>query len=64
MLGKSDAQLYGSCFDADYFDAENFLAPYLCAAPDNFSGHCDPAYDAAFAAFERLPAGPPRYARR
>jgi ABC-type oligopeptide transport system substrate-binding subunit len=28
--------------------------------PDNYSGYCDPAYDAAFAAFAALPAGPGR----
>ena len=47
-------------YDADYLDAASFLAPFTCAAPDNFSGFCDPAYDAAFAAFTQIPPGPAR----
>jgi len=58
--GRGQAQLYSLRFDADYLDAQNFLAPFTCAAPDNFSGFCDPAYDLAFAEFARLPAGPQR----
>lgn len=54
------AHMFGLRFDADYLDAGNFLAPFTCAAPDNFSGHCDPAYDAAFAEFVALPPGPAR----
>lgn len=55
-----DAQLFGLRFDADYLDAANFLAPFTCGAADNYSGHCDPAYDAAFASFAVLPPGPGR----
>ncbi len=58
--GHSDAQLYSLRFDADYLDAQNFLAPFTCRAPDNFSGFCDPAYDLAFEAYARLPPGPQR----
>ncbi len=58
--GTSDAQLYGLRFDADYLEAGNFLAPFTCAAADNFSGFCDPAYDAAFADYAARPAGPGR----
>lgn len=58
--GTSDAQLFGLRFDADYLDAGNFLAPFVCGAPDNYSGYCDPAYDAAFTEFASLPAGPAR----
>lgn len=60
LAGRSDAQLFGLRFDADYLDAGNFLAPFVCGAPDNYSGYCDPAYDAAFAAFAAQPAGPAR----
>ena len=56
----ADAQLFGIRFDADYLDASNFLAPFTCGAADNFSGFCDPGYDAAFAAFAALPPGPGR----
>lgn len=56
----TSAHLYGLRFDADYLDAANFLAPFTCAAADNYSGHCDPAYDAAFAAFAALPPGEAR----
>lgn len=59
-VGTGDAQLFLLRFDADYLDAGNFLAPFVCDAPDNFSGYCDPAYDAAFAAFSRLAPGPAR----
>lgn len=58
--GTSDAQLYSLRFDADYHDAASFLAPFTCAAPDNYSGYCDPAYDAAYAAFAVTAAGPAR----
>ena len=58
--GRGPAQLYSLRFDADYLDAQNFLAPFTCAAPDNYSGHCDPDYDAAFAAFAAAPPGPRR----
>jgi ABC-type transport system substrate-binding protein len=58
--GRSDAQLYSLRFDADYLDPGNFLAPFVCGAADNYSGYCDAAYDAAFAAFAALPAGPGR----
>lgn len=59
-VGAGDAQLFLLRFDADYLDAANFLAPFVCGAPDNFSGYCDPDYDAAFAAFAALPPGPAR----
>jgi len=55
--GRSDAQLYSLRFDADYLDPATFLAAFTCTAPDNFSGHCDPAYDAAYAAFAVTPPG-------
>ncbi len=58
--GRGPAQLFSLRFDADYLDAHNFLAPFTCAAPDNYSGHCDPDYDTAFAAFAALPPGPQR----
>ena len=58
--GRGPAQLFSLRFDADYLDAQNFLAPFTCAAPDNYSGHCDPDYDTAFAAFAALPPGPQR----
>lgn len=58
--GTSDAQLFALRYDADYLDAASFLAPFTCAAADNFSGFCDPAYDAAFAAFTQIPPGPAR----
>ncbi len=58
--GRSDAQLYSLRFDADYLDPATFLAAYTCGAADNFSGHCDPAYDAAYAAFALTPPGPQR----
>lgn len=57
---RGSAHLFGLRFDADYLDAGNFLAPFACAAPDNYSGHCSPAYDAAFAAYAALPPGPAR----
>ena len=60
VAGETDAQLYGLRFDADYLDAASFLAPFTCAAADNYSGYCDPAYDAAFAAYAALPTGPAR----
>lgn len=56
----ADAQLFGLRFDADYLDAANFLAPFTCGAADNFSGYCDPGFDAAFAAFAGMPPGPGR----
>lgn len=59
-IADGDAQLFGLRFDADYLDAGNFLAPFLCDAADNYSGYCDPAYDAAFAAFAALTPGPAR----
>ncbi len=55
-----DAQIFGLAFDADYLDPANILATFTCTAADNFSGHCDAAYDAAFAAFATLPPGPAR----
>lgn len=58
--GRGDAQLYSLRFDADYLEASSFLAPFTCAAADNYSGFCDPAYDAAYAAYAALPAGPAR----
>ena len=58
--GSSDAQLFALRYDADYLDAASFLAPFTCRALDNFSGFCDPAYDAAYAAFTVLPPGPAR----
>lgn len=58
--GTSDAQLFSLRYDADYHDAASFLAPFTCAAPDNYSGFCDPAYDAAYAAFAVIPTGPAR----
>lgn len=58
--GRSDAQLFALRYDADYLDAASFLAPFTCRALDNFSGFCDPAYDAAYAAFTVLPPGPAR----
>ncbi len=58
--GRSDAQLFALRFDADYLDAQNFLAPFTCGAPDNFSQYCDPAYDAAYTAYELLQPGPAR----
>lgn len=56
----ADAQLFGLRFDADFLDASNFLAPFTCGAPDNYSGFCDPDYDADYAAFAALPPGPAR----
>ena len=58
--GPTDAQMFGLRFDADYLDAGNFLSPFVCGDPGNYSGYCDPAYDAAFATFAALPAGPGR----
>ena len=58
--GRGPAQIFSLRFDADYLDAQNFLAPFTCAAPDNYSGHCDPDYDTSFAAFAALPPGPQR----
>lgn len=60
LSSRSDAQLYALRYDADYLDPASFLAPFTCAAADNYSGYCDPAYDAAFAAFTAVPAGPAR----
>ncbi|WP_293269404.1 hypothetical protein [Nannocystis sp.] len=60
LAGSSDAQLFALRYDADYLDPASFLAPFTCAAPDNYSGFCDPAYDLAFAAFTRIPPGPAR----
>ncbi|MBK9754838.1 MAG: hypothetical protein IPO88_15330 [Nannocystis sp.] len=60
LAGSSDAQLFALRYDADYLDPASFLAPFTCAAPDNYSGFCDPAYDLAFAAFTRVPPGPAR----
>lgn len=60
LAGRSDAQLYSLRFDADYLDPATFLSAFTCGAADNFSGHCDPAYDAAHAAFARTPPGPQR----
>ena len=58
--GRSDAQIYSLRFDADYLDPASFLAAFTCTALDNFSGHCDPDYDAAYAAFAGTPSGPQR----
>lgn len=58
--GRSDAQLFGLRYEADYLDAGNFLDPFVCGSPGNYSGYCNPAYDAAFAAFAALPGGPGR----
>lgn len=58
--GRNDAQIYSLRFDADYLDPATFLAAFTCSAADNFSGHCDPAYDAAYAAFAVTPPGPQR----
>lgn len=60
LSGRSDAQLYSLRFDADYLDSATFLSAFTCNAADNFSGHCDPAYDAAYAAFAVTPPGPQR----
>lgn len=60
LAGVGDAQLYGLRYDADYLDAASFLAPFVCHAHDNYSGHCDRAYDAAYAEFAALPPGPAR----
>lgn len=58
--GRSDAQIYSLRYDADYLDPASLLAPFTCGAPDNFSGHCDPAYDVLYAAFAGVPPGPQR----
>lgn len=57
---RDGADLFGLRFDADYLDAANFLAPFGCAAPDNYSGYCDPDYDRALAELLALPPGPAR----
>lgn len=57
---RASAHLFGLRFDADFLDPSNFLAPFTCGAADNLGGYCDPAYDAAYAAFAALPAGPAR----
>lgn len=58
--GRSDAQLYSLRFDADYLDPASFLSAFACGAADNFSGFCDPVYDAALAALAITPSGPQR----
>jgi ABC-type oligopeptide transport system substrate-binding subunit len=60
LAGRSDAHLFALRFEADWLDPANFLAPFVCGDPGNYSGHCDPAYDAAFAEFAAAPPGPGR----
>ncbi|MBZ5712073.1 ABC transporter substrate-binding protein [Nannocystis pusilla] len=57
---RAGAHLFGLRFDADFFDPSNTLASFTCRAPDNLAGFCAPEYDAAYAAFAALPAGPAR----
>jgi oligopeptide transport system substrate-binding protein len=57
---RTGAHLYGLRFEADFLDASNFLAAFTCAAPDNFSGFCDPDYDAAWATYAAAAPGPAR----
>lgn len=57
LAGRSDAQLYSLRFDADYLDPASFLAAFTCGAADNFSGHCDPRYDALHAELAATPPG-------
>ncbi|MDC0675475.1 ABC transporter substrate-binding protein [Nannocystis radixulma] len=57
---RAGAHLFGLRFDADFLDPSNTLASFTCRAPDNLAGFCAPEYDAAYAAFAALPAGPAR----
>jgi ABC-type transport system substrate-binding protein len=57
---QGGADLFGLRFDADFLDAANFLAPFGCAAPDNYTGYCDPDYDRGLAALLAEPPGPAR----
>ncbi|WP_434418461.1 ABC transporter substrate-binding protein [Nannocystis pusilla] len=57
---RAGAHLFGLRFEADYLDPSNFLSSLTCAAADNLAGFCDPAYDAAYAAFAALAPGPGR----
>ncbi|MFY0540269.1 hypothetical protein [Nannocystis pusilla] len=57
---RAGAHMFGLRFEADYLDPSNFLSSLTCAAADNLAGFCDPAYDAAYAAFAALPPGPAR----
>lgn len=56
----SGAHLFGLRSEADFLDPGYFLAAFTCAAPDNLGGFCDPEYDAAWAGFTALFAGPAR----
>lgn len=59
---RDGADLFGLRFDADFLDAANFLAPFGCDAPDNYSGYCDPYryYDRWLGALLAEPPGPAR----
>lgn len=60
-LGKlAGSQLFALRFDADYPDAENLLAPFVCGDPGSYTAYCSQDYDRRFAALASLPAGPAR----
>ncbi len=60
LAGQLRAQLYSLRFDADYPDAESFLAPFVCGDPNNYTAYCSRRFDAAYARFAALPPGPAR----